>query len=99
MQRALFVFTSLLVAMGALSACQVMAQTEKYKDHAALTAETRAFMEEYFEIHQSNDVRAIDKFMKYYSDDVQATYYHSGGVLRGSYLPPRTYGAEVVINF
>jgi len=23
----------------------------------------------------------------------------TGGVLRGSYLPPRTYGAEVVIDF
>ena len=47
------------------------------KTHEQITAETRAFMERYFEVHQANDF-TIDEFIKFYHDDLRATYYTRG---------------------
>lgn len=49
------------------------------KSHEQLTAETRALMERYFEVHQANDF-TIDEFIKFYHDDLKATYYRPTGI-------------------
>ncbi|MCY4213765.1 MAG: nuclear transport factor 2 family protein [Gammaproteobacteria bacterium] len=49
------------------------------KSHEQLTAETRALMEQYFAIHQANDF-TIDEFIKFYHEDLRATYYRPTGI-------------------
>lgn len=56
-----------------------VALADDNKSHEQLTAETRTLMEKYFAIHQANDF-TIDEFIKFYHEDLQATYYRPTGI-------------------
>jgi len=56
-----------------------VALADEANSHEQVTAETRALMERYFEIHQGNDF-TIDEFIKFYHEDLKATYYRPTGI-------------------